>query len=162
MVLLLRIQTDLGAAWSTAHIRPVLLVIHVIGKPGKMQKKPQKTNKNPKKNRINLAAFSRRVWIRGAAPRPQLRRCFIQGEAFLSLPWIFNHTETTAPVKLHPEQQGSGHPPVSASIVEAMCNNSRDDGCSTPRHNIISGKMIRLMPAGAKLPLPAPALSGGG
>lgn len=34
MKTLLRIQTNLGAAGSAARIRPVLLVIHVIGKPG--------------------------------------------------------------------------------------------------------------------------------
>ncbi len=37
-------------------------------------------------------------------------------------------------------------------IVEAVCNevDATDDGCFTPRHNIISRKMIPVVPAGVQ------------
>lgn len=40
-----------------------------------------------------------------------------------------------------------------AFIVEAVCNevDAKDDGCFTLRHNIIPGKMIPWVPAGAQL-----------
>lgn len=48
-----------------------------------------------------------------------------------------------------------------AVIVEAMRNNSKDDGCSTLRRDIISGKTIRSVPAGTKLPCLSPGFIGG-
>lgn len=94
------------------------------------------------------AALSRRTWIRGVAGRPWLCGRFIQGGLF-TLPWItqrqWRRASTIRPSSCYP-----------AVIVEAVRNNSEDDGCSTLRRDIISGKTIRSVPAGTKLPCLSP------
>lgn len=73
-----------------------------------------------------------------------------------TLPWIFNHTETMAPGESHRASTIRPSSCYPAVIVEAMRNNSKDDGCSTLRRDIISGKTIRSVPAGTELPLLSP------
>lgn len=114
-VSLLCIQTDLGAAWSAAHIRPVLLVIHVIGKPGKMQK--TKTNKQTLTSPPSRAVYGSEALLKG-------RSCAgasFSGRPFTSLPCIFHHTDTLPPVKLLIEQVRSGHPPVTLLSSWKLC-----------------------------------------
>lgn len=107
------------------------------------------------KSTLTRATFSRRPWIRGVAGRPWLRRGFIQGGLF-TLPWIFSHTETMAVGESHRASTIRTSSCYPAVIVEAMRNDSKDDGCSTLRHDIISGKTIRSVPAGTKLPFLSP------
>lgn len=101
--MLLCMKTDLGAAWSAAHIRPVLLVIHVIGKPGETEN-----------------------------GRNQSKRSAGRGKAFLP---GFSITQR----QCHRARGIQRSSRYAAFIVGAMRNNSKDDGCSTLRHNTIIG-----------------------
>lgn len=121
----------------------------------------EKCKKKQKQKNINLATFSSRRYVNlkcyAKAVAARARGLWLPGLGFRS----HTHRDTMPPVELHAEQVGSGQSSCyPAFIVEAMRNNSKDDGCSTLRHNIIWGKMIRLMPAGTKLPRLFPGWGG--
>lgn len=117
--------TDLRAARGAAHIRPVLFVIHVIHKPATQRRQEQHVNLQP----------------RHAACREVCLYC-----AMISvLCSVFLSSQTECP-----QIQLSSY--YHVFIVEAVCNevDATDDGCFTLRHNIISRKMIPLVPAGVQ------------
>lgn len=115
VIWLLNIQTDLGAAWSAAHIRPVLLVIHVIGKPGKTHTKKKALTSPP--------SHAVRMWVWGAARK--CRSCAgaaFSARPFGSLAWVFDHTGTKChQLNCTPSKWVQANPPVTLPSLWKLC-----------------------------------------